>query len=264
MLISAYFDESSESDAKNGLLSVSGYALDIAGLDQLIPEWQEMLRKYRLPYFYMSYCNSCTGIFSHLNEDECDQCARMAIRIARAHPLHGYSYVLDQSEYRAILQDHGFDRDPYSFMVYTAFVHVNRWVHENRPDHKIALFFERGYQTQKRANALLQAVTQDKWRGKNRVESHSFVDKECSPEPTQAADLIAWHVRKGYENLRNGKAIRRDTLALIENKHTYTIEWTADRLRSIAAAFVQKTGSLENAARTIFSRPDLAPDDEAP
>jgi hypothetical protein len=234
------------------MLSVSGYALDLAGIDGLIPEWRRMLDDYGLPYFHMTECNSRAGIFEHLADKVCDQCAREAIRIARAYPLHGRAFVLDQSQYREILQDQGFDCDPYSFMAWSAFLHVNRWVDENQPDKKISLFFESGYRTQKRADEMLQKVSRDKLRGRNRYASHTFVDKEDS-EPTQAADLIAWHIRKGYENKRYGKPIRKDTLALVEDKSTWTIEFTADLLETIRDGFCEKAGSLENAARVIFS-----------
>lgn len=257
-MINAYFDESSEGKAYTGLLSVSGYALDMAGVDGLIPEWRAMLEKYRLPYFHMTECNACDGIFAHLSEDACDLCAREAIRIARLHTLHGHSFVLDQDEYREILQDRGFDVDPYTFMVWGTFIHVNRWVHENRPDEKISLFFESGYETQPKANELLRVVTQDQWRGKNHVISYSFVRKEDS-EPAQAADLIAWNVRKGFGAWRDGKPIRGDTMALLKNRKTLTIEFTADRLRGLRDDFVKTSGSLAVAAKTIFAENGLPP-----
>jgi hypothetical protein len=166
---------------------------------------------------------------------------------------NGYSFILNQSEYREILQDQGFDCDPYSFMVWGLFIQVNKWINQNQPDEKISLFFESGYKTQKRANELLQVVTQDSWRGnKNRVASYSFVCKEDS-EPTQAADLVAWHVRKGFENRRRGKPIRKDTQALFKNRKILTVEFTCERLKSLRDDFLQKSGTLENAARTIFS-----------
>lgn len=85
LLISAYFDESDDGDSKNGLLSVSGYALDMPGVKKLECEWGAMLEKYSLPYFHMTECNVCRGIFEHHSEKECDDCAREAIRIA-SHP----------------------------------------------------------------------------------------------------------------------------------------------------------------------------------
>jgi hypothetical protein len=262
VLISAYFDESAEGDSQNGLLSVSGYALDMVGVDRLIPEWKQMLDKYRLPYFHMSECNACSGIYDHLDDDECDECARAAIQIARSHPLHGHAFAVDQSEYREIMQNHGFDCDPYTFMVWGIFIHVNRWVHENRSNQGISLYFESGYQTQRRANELLQALSQDQWGGKNHVVRYEFVRKETS-EPTQAADLVAWHVRKLYENIRNGKPARRDTQALIKDRRVLTIAWTAERLKKLRDDFCRKSGSLENAAKNIFSQIDRSADEGA-
>lgn len=265
-LIGAYFDESAESDSENGLLAVCGYALDTEGVGGLIPEWQTMLDKFDLPYFHMNECNADErlpgkNVFAHLSNRECDQCAREAIRIARAYPLHGHAFALDQREYRGILQDQGFDIDPYTFMVWGAFIHVNRWVHMNRPDEKISLFFEKGYKRKaaRRANELLDAVLHDPWSGKNHVVSHTFVKKEDS-EPTQAADLIAWQVRKGFENWYKNKPIRKDTMALIENRKTLTIEFTATRLRSLRDDFIKTSGSLAMAAKTIFSENGLPPE----
>lgn len=252
-MVSAYFDESSEGDSKNGLLAVCGYVLDMAGVDGLMPEWKRMLDEYRLPYFHMVECNSCTGVYDHLDDEGCDRCAREAIRIARLYPLHGHAFVLNQTEYRDILQDRGFDCDPYSFMVWSAFLHVNKWVDQNRPDEKISLFFESGYRTQRRANELLQAATQDALSGRNRVSSYTFVRKEDS-EPTQAADLVAWHIRKGYENFFKGKPIRKDTEALIHDKRILTIPLNADLLKNIRDGFLEKAGSLERASETIFSQ----------
>lgn len=253
VLISAYFDESAENDSQNGLLAVSGYVLDLDGVNGLIPEWQALLGKYRLPHFHMVECNVCKGVFCHLSDSECDLCAREAIRIARAYPLHGHAVVLDQGVYRQILQNEGFGCDPYTFMVWTNFIHVNKWVHHNRPTADISLFFEQGYRTQSRANELLQAISADKIGGKeNRVIGHAFVAKEKS-EPTQAADLIAWHIRKGYENKRNDKPVRGDTRALFDDRKILTIEYTAAKLAEIRDDFKAKAGSLKAATELLFS-----------
>lgn len=251
-LIYAYFDESAENNTKNGILAVCGYALDAAGVDGLVPEWQRLTERYRVPFFHMTECNANNGVFSHLSPAECDLAAREAIRLARTYPLHGHAMVLDQPVYREILQNEGFDCDPYTFMVWGQFIHVNRWVHENRPDEKISLFFESGYRSEPRANELLRAISPDHWGGKNHVTSHTFVRKEES-EPTQAADLIAWHVRKAFENDRSGKAIRKDTQALIRDRKVLTIDWTVERLEKLRDDFIQSSGTLEQAAKTIFA-----------
>lgn len=217
-----------------------------------------MLSEFDLPYFHMAECNVGTGIYSHLDSMQCDRAAREAIRIAREYPLHGHSFVLDQIDYRRILQDHGFGCDPYTFMVWNAFIHVNRWTHENRPNENISLFFESGYRTQFRANQLLQQIIQDEWGGKNRVTSFSFVGKEYS-EPIQAADLISWHVRKGYENARQGRPIRRDTLALMKDRRVLTITYTDKLLEHVAFELRKVAGSLEKAEKMLFAEKLFVP-----
>jgi hypothetical protein len=250
-LISVFFDESTDGDANNGLLAVCGYALDEIGLESFIPEWKAMNSLYRLPYFHMNECNSNKGIFEHLTEVECIECAREAIRLARLYPLYGHCCVVDQKEYREILQDQGFDCDPYTFMVWTAFVHVNLRVRNNKPDHEISLFFENGYKTEARAAELLRLLSKESWRGKNRVNSHRFVAKEDS-EPSQAGDLVAWHVRKAYQNKREGRPVRRDSKALFEGRANWTIRWTPERLRNIRSDFLDRHGSLDAASKTLF------------
>jgi hypothetical protein len=256
VLISAFFDESTDGDANNGLLAVCGYALDKDGLEKFTPEWQAMNALYHVPYFHMAECNSNCDKFAHLSLEECDKCAREAIRLARTYPLHGHCYVLDQSEYREILQDQGFDCDPYTFMVWSAFVHVNNWVGKNKPDHQISLFFENGYKTEPRSGELLGAFSKENWGGKNKVVSHAFVRKEFS-EPAQAGDLIAWHVRKSYQNMREGKPIRADSKALFKDRENWTINWTPERLRSIKKDFINLCGSLDNASKRLFDPANL-------
>jgi hypothetical protein len=249
LLISAYFDESAEGDSQNGLLAICGYALDDRGVRGLSRAWDKMLNVYGIPYFHMNECNTCTGIFDHLTDRSCDLCARRAIKLARKYPLHGHAFVVDQREYRRILESQGFDCDPYSFLVFTAFIHVNKWIIENRPEFRVSLYFEKGYRTQKRANDLLDAVSD--WR-MNKVVNYGFVDKDdCGP--SQAGDLVAWHVRKGYENIRKGKPVRRDTEALLQDRIVSTIDFHPTRLESLRDHFIKKAGSLENAAKLIFS-----------
>ena len=252
MLINAYFDESSEGGNQDGLLTVSGYALDLNGVESLDAEWKKMLETYNLDFFHMCECNANKGIFEKLSEEDCDDCAREAIGIARKYPLHGHAAILDQSEYKKILQDEGFDCDPYTFLIWCEYLWVNKWAMENRPEAKISLFFEDGYKTQPRADKLLAALKVDPRSGKNRLVSYRFLGKTES-YPTQAADLIAWHIRKGYENKKYGRPIRKDTEALFEDRLTLTLEYTRERLIELRTGFINSHGTLENASVSLFA-----------
>ena len=250
-MISSYFDESSENDSQNGILGVSGYSVDAKTEPTLNLHWRRMLEKYRIPYFHMQECNAENGIYDHLSAEDCDRCAREAIELARKYTLHGHAAVINQSVYRRLMLDKGFDCDPYTFLVWVSFIHVSRWVNENRPDEEISLFFEEGYKSQKRAQELLDASATSSMGGRNRVVEHSFLSKHAT-EAIQASDLIAWHIRKGYENLSVGKKVRQDTKALFDGVKVFTLEFDENLILHLRDQFIERAGSLEIASRALF------------
>lgn len=252
VVISCFFDESSEGDSKRGLLGIAGYVFDDSGLQQLTTEWRAMLKTYNLPYFHMTECNSNSGVFGHLSAEQCDLCAREAIRIVRTHPLHGRCVIVDQTNYRFVLQEHGFGCDPYTFMMWVLWVQVNKWANENAPSEKISLCFESGYKSEKTASMLLSLLHEDSWNGKNRVVSATFKKKQES-EPTQAADLRSWHYRKGFENSKRSHPVRRDTIALDQNRTNYSTLLNVKELTSLREGFVSVAGSLQQATSRLFS-----------
>lgn len=253
VLIRAYFDESDDGVHGRGLLVVAGYVFLPSQMRKLEPLWRKMLVKYDIPYFHMSECNACDGIFAKSSDEECDLCARDAIKIARECTSHGVAYVMWQDEYREIFEDAGFDCDAYSFLLWTALIHVSKWRDANRPKSGLSLLFEDGYKTKSRANELLQIMSQDpRYKQDMRVTSHSFFNKDCSYHG-QAADLLAWQVRKANSNQLAGKPIRKDTIALIEGRSTKTIFYDRAQLISIRDKFVAHSGSMASASRILFN-----------
>ena len=251
VLIHGYFDESSEGSCQDGIFSVSGYVLDRNSAVSLEVDWAAMLNLYRLKFFHMCECNSNSGEFAKNTGEECDLCAREAIRIAKKYPLHGRATVLVKSDYIEILQNEGFDCDPYTFLVWYMFVQMNKWVKESRPESKMTLFFEDGYQAAPQAKSLLRIFKDEGRAGKNCLSAYAFVQKEESL-PTQAADLIAWHIRKGYENMKKNRPIRQDTKALFEGNIILTEEFTRDKLMHLRSKFLTSHNNLREASDSLF------------
>lgn len=255
VLIRAYFDESAEEKKGHGFLAVAGYVFTGSGLTDLEKKWKLMLRKYSLPYFHMAECNEdmpkSNNVFYHLTKGERIEAATEAIKIARAYPVTAVAYYLRQEVYKEILEDKGFDCDPYSFLLYTALVQVDKWRKKYRPKQSLALFFEKGYSTQSRANELLQVTSQGP-KFKDSCISHTFFNKDCS-YPGQAADLLAWNVRKGNYNISVGKPVRKDTLALIKDRTTKSIYYDRALLLGIRSDFCRLQGNLKTASKTLFS-----------
>lgn len=263
VLIRAYFDESAEEKVGKGYLTVAGYVFDDEGFRGLQDKWKGMLDVYELPYFHMTECNvddpQPPNVFAHLSKPKRIEAATDAIAIAREYPLHGAGYVVRQEDYQEVLMDGGFDCDAYSFLLWTALLQVAKWCVANKPNQPLALFFEQGYKSRSRADELLQYVIQDQavWRNKGRPPaiSHEFFDKDASYSG-QAADLLAWHVRKGNANAFAGRPIRKDTLALIEDRKVWTVHYTRERLAEIKNHFIEKSGSLARASQILFTPND--------
>ena len=254
VLIRAYFDESAEAKMGHGFLAVAGYVFNGAGLNGLEKKWKLLLRNYKLPFFHMAECNEDkpkpNNVYFHLTKQERIDAATQAIKIVREHQLHGVCYILKQEDYKEILEDDGFDCDAYSFLLWTALLHVDKWRKKYRPKQPLSLFFEQGYNTQSRANELLQYSTQAKNGPK--INSHTFFQKDASYHG-QAADLLAWHVRKYYYNFSVGKPARKDMLALIKDRSTKTIYYDRACLQSIKRDFCKVSGDLKTASKTLFS-----------
>ena len=258
MLIRAYFDESAEGTAGRGFLTVAGYVLSGTKLQNLERDWKRMLAQYQLPYFHMSECNASDplkseNVFSHLSAQKRIDCAKKAIEIARSQTLHGAAYILREEDYQEILEGPGFNCDSYSFLLWTALIHIGKWRDQKKPNADLSLSFEQGYRTQSRADELLKIVSQDpRFKQDMRVTGHDFFKKEDSC-PGQAADLLAWHVRKIRANQAEEKPIRKDSLALVEGVSVRTISYDRTRLMMMRDDFVRHSGSLARAARILFN-----------
>lgn len=258
MLIRAYFDESAEGTAGRGFLTVAGYVLNGTKLRNLERDWKRILFEYRLPYFHMAECNASDplkpeNVFSHLSERDRIDCATKAIGIARSQTLHGAAYFLKQEDYQEILERPGFNCDSYSFLLWTALMHIGRWRNENKPSADLSLFFEQGYKTQSRADELLKILSQDpRFKQDMRVTGHAFFSKESS-YAGQAADLLAWHVRKLKVNEMAERPHRKDTLALIKDVSVKTIFYDRTLLMMTRDGFIRHSGSLARAAKILFN-----------
>lgn len=257
-MIRAYFDESYDSNDRSGVFTVSGYVFTGSKLKALEKAWKRMLDRYELPYFHMAECNASDplkpdNVFFRLSEAERIACATEAIRIARENTLHGHVCILRQKDYRDILEGRGFDCDSYSFLLWTTMIQMGKWRDQHRPKHDLALFFEQGYDKQSRANELLQLVSQDRqFRESLGLTSHAFFNKDES-YPGQAADLIAWHIRKLYSNLGAAKPVRKDTAALLDGTIVKTIKYDSVQLHILSDQFERHAGSLARASRVIFN-----------
>src|SRR5207244_2127057 len=93
VLIRSYFDESF--DDAGTTMCIAGFIFRSDKARELTHAWKAMLRRYDLPYFRMSACNSGHEPFNRLSEDECIAAQKEAIGLVGKYAAFGAAITLD-------------------------------------------------------------------------------------------------------------------------------------------------------------------------
>lgn len=240
MIIKSYFDES----YNDGLMCVAGYSFTSSNARRLDAAWARMLRKYCLPYFRMSACNSNTDPFEDLSEAECIAVAKEAISIINRYAHHGYACTVDATAFERIVTKKGFVSTPYEFCVWMILVASKSVVSVKYPQSVLSYFFESGFRDQKNANNLMHNIfASPDLRSSYRYGSHSFVDKTLC-RPTQAADLLSWQWYKDMTRRRDGRTSPRGDLKALTDGTPHSVFHAADNeLQKLVDGINARAGS---------------------
>lgn len=261
--IECYFDESGTHDG-SPVMCVAGFVFSKDACTQLDRDWQELLKKYSLPYFRMVDCAHGNDVFKHLTRDECIQCEKDAIALIRKYMSFGSAVGVDESHY--ITLDHIKSAgSAYSWCCWMSLVAVRVWADRTNFSGKIAYFFEAGHAKQSEANALMNRIFKnERLKELYRYASHAFVDKKLV-RPVQTADILAWLHATEFKRISRGvKELRADLAALIEDKpfrlfHFNQLPLLEDLMRTIEIwRPIDVTGSWGNIRFSIQMFPQYA------
>ncbi len=214
-VFTAYFDAS----ANGGMFTVGGLLFRKKEISAFEGRWRYMIRKYSIPYFHMAECNSRQGVFAHLSEEECIDCATMAIDAVANHAAKGATWTVSIKEFDEIVGKAGILPSPLLACAYPAMMDLANWANNNdhSPPPRIFYVFESGDTDQGDVENLLRAVSETGSRQERfRYEDHAFLPKEGSL-PTQGADILAWHGSKHARRRTEGNThLRGDFDALVK------------------------------------------------
>lgn len=232
----AYFDES----YSDGLFCIAGYIVEKRSAKAMQRPWDSMLSRYRVPYFHMVEVAQNTGVVlkAELNKHERIALASEAISLTRKHITYGIATIVSENGVREhMMPVMGIDA-PYIFCTRTNIHRVGIWAHEHNFGGKLAFYFEQGHRHAGRAAELMDRLSRDaEFREFSDIGGYSFAPK-ASAAPLQAADLLAWHTVKHIKRQREGKPVRNDFKALLENRENYGfIHWDDERLAELAAGW---------------------------
>lgn len=179
-----------------GYLSVGAIVFRKKYINAFEKEWRAMLRRYGLTYFHMTDCNAGKGEYSALSDEECDSCARLAIKIILKYASSGTIFSVKQSDFYEIITKKGISPNPFTFGAWRMLFDVAHWADDNDPSARITYIFEAGDDHQSDANIMFSSILEDAERcSRFRYRGHAFLPKKTSL-PTQAADILAWHGAK--------------------------------------------------------------------
>lgn len=216
LMVSGFFDES----YGDGLFVFGGYLFSKSGVIKFERAWKAMLKKHKLPYFRMSSCAHGNGVFEGMSKDRRAEVARNAINLIKAHAMTGLYVVIDEQTLKQVnLEFPLIGSDSYRLCVYLCMMCMRKTVNEKTKGQPIAMVFEAGHPSDGATGEMLgKMLSNDGLGSKYNVASYIFAKKEQSV-CCQAADLLAWQVRKHYADKPSGKAMRKDFDSLLELDH---------------------------------------------
>jgi Protein of unknown function (DUF3800) len=218
--VAAYFDESGSHEG-SPILCVAGYIIEKLRAVELTRQWNEVLRKYELPFFRMSDCAHGNGPFGGMTKQQRLQIEMLMVGIIKKWTVQGIAVTVNSDEFEKLMPKHPLIGSPYSFSAHTLLGGVYEWISQQRmsPIDKMAYFFEAGHQSQGEANAIMNKLFEiEKFRKDYRYAGHSFVPKDSTPA-VQAADLLAWQWYTDKRHQLEARPRRKDCTVLLEHPH---------------------------------------------
>lgn len=188
-------------------------------------EWSAVLRKYDLPFFHMACCAHGTGVFADRSRSQRVEIETAMIGIIKRRIERGIAVTVSESDYTRIVPTGVLDvvGHTYTLCIRLCLQGVAEWIGTDA-NTWVSYFFEAGHEHQAVANETLTRVFGSPvLRRQYRYASHTFAPKVAVPggpciRLLQAADLLAWQVRKWRADGCKSSP-RLDFTSLVEAPH---------------------------------------------
>jgi uncharacterized protein DUF3800 len=232
VLAESYFDETN-THRGDERLCIGGYIFMGENAERQAQRWEALRMKWNLPFFHMTDCAHNTGVFAHLDKNDCDRAAREAISIIKETASAGVCITVLESEYLEIVPQLKFFGSAYDACARYVLSGVSGWIESTGFEGSMHYFFEAGAATEKNASyCIMQMMNDPEIKSETRYAGHSFVPKDKSPG-VQAADILAWHAGQDCRRALKGMPIRKDFASLTEIPHV-VLHLTREKLQEHA------------------------------
>ncbi len=202
-----YFDASGHPDDR-GIFCVSGLGSTTRKWLRFETQWNALLKKYGIaPPFHMTDFANCVGQYRKLDQNKRNEFHAQAIKVMKINANKSFSVGVAVAEFKQIQTEYQVPDDPpYSWCALLACRHASRWLQRNgRPFDTVQFVFEDG---DKHRGRFL-----NRWKELfPRLNPPKFLSKlECVP--LQAADMLAWELRRFVLDKQSSKPLPRRSYA---------------------------------------------------
>ncbi len=253
MMLKAYFDDSGDADAPGEThLTVGGYVSDETGWAYFEPAWQSIMNDAGVPYLHMKeFGDPKSKIYGHLKASPKAEERFMAsvINLIKGSAKGSLATTVILDEFRDFNANHGLSLDPYAFAIYGCLFQLRSFY----PDDPIAIIIDNFDNSKSRIEKALNYARSDSLSGLKpdlfNISSLQRTESWRNILPLQAADLIAWEVRK-YRRERSSLRPPHDIRDDREAMHSWALAWEAAQERKPRDRF-----SFQSLRRGMVFRP---------
>jgi hypothetical protein len=235
LVMEAYIDDSGKGDPPVFLLA--GFLSHPEQWGDFSEKWVDALRRPpKLDYFKMSEAAALEGQFQGWSEEGRDARLAKLVSIVKDHVLVGVSSVVYHRDYNEIIRDKlSKETDNPYWLMYHAIMEITyRWEIENGIKEKVSFTFDEQFKQ--------SDIVQGAWSiyydqapppFKELFGERPVHKNDVDTWPLQAADMLAWHIRRSYYELELGNIFTSPTMEVLRSIKGAHDLWTRDRLQEM-------------------------------
>jgi hypothetical protein len=226
-------DDSGDGDSPHEkMLTIGGWLATEDGWAAFEPAWRAILDRFKVPYLHMKeFGDPKSEIYGHLKgKPEEGEFLGALVEVIEEHTLNCPAASVPLDDLRAFNLKFGFKLDPYSVAIYACIVQLRSFVGPQSID----LVFDKFDRALSRAEKGLAYAKHDVLNLYTELFSTSVPGRNESwrdIQPLQAADFLAWEVRK-FRYERRGWVIPDDIVNDRLALHIAALNWSdANKIR---------------------------------